>query len=96
MERHLRSYEQEGVLEFRPRGNMPPPTNGDVWLVNKTEWGGSTVLSGAVLLGPGSQFEGRRVRVTVTLLEELPGCRHCGDPMHKDEDCSRIKKEPIL
>lgn len=70
-------FEQEGVfrLDFGPRTRK-----GDVWLDDfDSEKCGSSTLADAVLSLPGD-LQGKRVRISITVLEDLPNCARCGVP----------------
>lgn len=66
-------FEREGVfrLDFGPRTRK-----GDVWLDDQN---GTSMLADAVLSLPG-ELQGKRVRVSITVLEDLPNCLKCGVP----------------
>ena len=72
MSEEIKRQVYEGALrvEFGPRSRK-----GDVWLQS----GGTHMLADAVLDGPGGCFIGKRVRITIEVLEgrspEIPGER---------------------
>lgn len=57
----------EGGLFFKLEKEMPRTTNGSIWLRKD----GGTWLSCAVISGPGSCFVGKRVRITIEVLDGL-------------------------
>lgn len=86
-------YEGTLVVGGTPGSPIAPAGRvGDVWLHDP----GGVMLADAILEGPGSQFIGKRVRITVTVLEDLPRCVYCGQQSHKATLCPVRGDEQVI